>query len=75
MNKKLETPVKELKPRRPCNAANLAVVTGAVVIHTPDGSVVLTPNLARDIAAQLPSLANLSESAVLQHDADLLPGF
>ena len=59
-----ELPVKTLKPRRPCNAAHLVAVTGAVVIHTPDGSVVITPALARQISGELIGLAGLAEHVV-----------
>ncbi len=59
--KDTEYHAKDLKTRVPCNAANLIVATGALIIFTPDGSVVLTPKLARSIAKDLKRLADLAE--------------
>ncbi|MDR3572823.1 MAG: hypothetical protein P4L50_03095 [Anaerolineaceae bacterium] len=48
------------KNRTPATQTTLAAVAGAVIIHTVDGNVVLSPALARDVAKQLPSLADLA---------------
>lgn len=54
-------------PRKPATAGNLVALTGAILIHTTDGNVVLTPQLARDMAKQIPQLANQAEIEV-QHE-------
>ena len=56
---------KKVVERTPCNAADLAAVSGAVVIYTQDGAVVMTPALARDVAAKLPDLAALAEHPMM----------
>lgn len=48
--------------RKPSDKALVSALTGAVVILTPDGhSVVITPAVARIIAANLVNIATLAE--------------
>lgn len=54
-------------PRRPATAGHLVALSGAILIHTQDGNVVITPQLARDMAKQIPQLANQAESETVQY--------
>lgn len=47
--------------RRPANSSYLVALTGAVMIFTPAGNVVLTPQAARRVAAQISGIADLAE--------------
>ena len=48
-------------PRKPSDKLQVAAVTGAVVIATPDGySIVVTPRIALELGKQLPGLAHLA---------------
>jgi hypothetical protein len=49
--------ISNIAQRKPSTGAHLAAVQGAVVIHTPDGNVVITPELAANIAKKLPEIA------------------
>ena len=52
-----------MKPVRPIEKkASLAAVSGAVIIQTATGSIVVTPDLARILARDLPGLAYLATS-------------
>ena len=52
---------KEQPARKPATHGNLVALTGAVLIHTEDGNVVLTPQLAKDLAQHLPKFAKTAE--------------
>lgn len=53
------------KPQRvPASSGNVVALTGAVLIRTEDGNnIVLTPDLARQVAKSLPKIANHAEGA------------
>lgn len=44
-------------PRFPAARAEVAVLTGAVLLKTADGSIVITPKLAAQLAQLLPKAA------------------
>jgi hypothetical protein len=50
------------KPRYPQSRAQIAVFSGAVAILTRDGSVVMTPALARQVMFMLGQAANRAET-------------
>lgn len=50
------------KERQPASSGHVVVLSGAVLIGTEDGhSVVLTPNMVRDIAPHLVKFADEAE--------------
>lgn len=51
----------EENARKPSSKARVLATTGAIIIHTSDGNVVMTPGLARAISAHLVKLADLAE--------------
>ncbi len=56
---------KFVKPQRvPASSGNVVALAGAVLIRTEDGNnIVLTPDLARQVAKSLPKIANHAEGA------------
>jgi len=50
--------------RTPAQRAVSLALTGAVMIWTPDGNVVVEPNTARSLAQKLNRLADLAEQPV-----------
>jgi hypothetical protein len=56
---------KDPKTRQPSQAGQLVTVTGAVIVHTAEGTIVVTPKLARELAQHLPLAATKAEQAVL----------
>jgi hypothetical protein len=51
---------------KPEPQAHLVALTGAVMIFTPGGVVLLTPSAARAVARELPDLASLSDNLTLR---------
>lgn len=49
------------KPRTPSTYGRLIALTGAVVVWTRDGNIVITPELARQISNNLSHVADESE--------------
>lgn len=45
------------QPRKPSSQAQVVATTGAVIVLTKEGNVVLTPDLALQVASQLPEIA------------------
>ena len=57
--------------RQPASQVLAAAMSGAVIVNTPDGnSIVLTAECAEALATQLPDLAALAKSAVLNGGND-----
>ncbi len=50
--------------RRVSNRAKLIALPKAVMIYTDDGSIIVTPQLARDIHANLPEITKQAESKI-----------
>jgi len=48
--------------RKPSTRAQLIALPKAVMIHTEEGTVIITPQLARDIHANLPKIVEQAES-------------
>lgn len=47
--------------RKPSTRAQLIALPSAVVIHTEEGAVIVTPQLAKDIQANLPQIIEQAE--------------
>ena len=68
-----------MQGRKPATKASMAALNGAVIIATNDKgqvhSIVLTPELARQLSKQLPSMAALADSITENPNAvfDLRP--
>lgn len=56
------------KPRHPSKKAKVVATSGAVIIYTEEGNVVITPKLAAVIAEQLPEMAELAASAAKEDE-------
>lgn len=58
--------LRRIKQMRAEPQAHLVALTGAVMVFTPGGVVLLTPSAARAVARELPALANLADKFTLQ---------
>lgn len=52
----------EKPSRQPASSGNVVALSGAVLVHTEDGNnIVVTPDLAREIAKNLVHMANRAD--------------
>jgi hypothetical protein len=47
--------------RKPSNRAQLIALPNAVMVYTDEGSIIVTPQLARDIQEKLPEITRQAE--------------